>query len=144
MSVIRQNKIIKDVIGSERLNTFLVKFHHFDNLVSSIHAASQPGGAYPTQPGGAYPSQPAGAYPTQPGGAYPTQPGGAYPTQPAGAMTTTTVITQPAVPVMASVMYGPNPLNLVCPYCQATIVTSINTTPGALPWLLCCGCVLFG
>ncbi|WP_395241642.1 LITAF-like zinc ribbon domain-containing protein [Salmonella sp. s51933] len=41
-------------------------------------------------------------------------------------------------------MFPPTPVNMTCPHCQATIVTSTAYEPGVLTWLLCGGIALVG
>ncbi|XP_046857254.1 lipopolysaccharide-induced tumor necrosis factor-alpha factor homolog [Xenia sp. Carnegie-2017] len=131
--------------------------------VSQPQAAypAQPQAAYPAQPQAAYPAQPQAAYPAQPQAAYPKQPEGAYPTQPEGAypvqpnhpppytlnetqnMTTTTIVGQPTT-ILAPLTFGPVPLAMVCPHCNAQIVTTVSRDTGLLPWLVCCGLCVAG
>ncbi|VDM42918.1 unnamed protein product [Toxocara canis] len=40
--------------------------------------------------------------------------------------------------------YGPNPVEMDCPYCQAHIVTSTERVAGALPWIIMGVCFLLG
>ena len=117
--------------------------------------SSQPAGGYAPQPG--YPAQP--GYPPPQQGYPPAQPGYAPPSgyapppgygpPPASAHTqathTTTIIQQPtAAVVVGNAMYGESPVSMVCPYCTATIVTSVSYTPGTLAWLACGGLILVG
>jgi len=106
---------------------------------------AQPGYPPPGQPGYPPPGQP--AYPQQPG--YPPQgyppPQGYGPPPPAAQAThTTTIVQQPTAVVVGSAMYGESPVSMVCPYCSATIVTSVHYSPGTLAWLACLGLVLIG
>ena len=101
--------------------------------------------AYPQQPG--YPPQQ--GYPLQQG--YPPPQAGYPPPQqgygppPAGAHAThTTVIQQPTTVVVGNAVYGESPVSMVCPYCTATIVTSVTYEPGTLTWLACGGLILVG
>ncbi|XP_068699222.1 lipopolysaccharide-induced tumor necrosis factor-alpha factor homolog [Montipora foliosa] len=105
--------------------------------------------AYPTQPGypqGYPPAQPGyqpGYPPGQPG--YPTPPAyGAPPQMPQHTTTTTVVQQPPTAVVIGNAMYGESPVSMVCPYCNATIVTSVTYSPGTLAWLACLGLVLVG
>lgn len=41
-------------------------------------------------------------------------------------------------------VFGPNPIETDCPFCQAHIVTSIERISGALPWITMGICVLLG
>ncbi|KHJ96770.1 hypothetical protein OESDEN_03269 [Oesophagostomum dentatum] len=41
-------------------------------------------------------------------------------------------------------IYGPCPVEMDCPHCQAHIVTHIERVAGVLPWILCGICVLLG
>ncbi|VDK58514.1 unnamed protein product [Anisakis simplex] len=41
-------------------------------------------------------------------------------------------------------LYGPNPVEMDCPYCQAHVVTSITRVAGALPWIVMGVCFLLG
>jgi lipopolysaccharide-induced tumor necrosis factor-alpha factor len=42
------------------------------------------------------------------------------------------------------IMFGPMPMAMTCPHCQAQIVTSTSYEPGTLTWLLCGGIALVG
>lgn len=97
--------------------------------------------AYPAQPG--YPPPQQGYPPAQPG--YPP-PQGYGPPPPVGAQhTTTTVIQQqPTTVVIGNAMYGESPVSMACPFCNATIVTSVSYSPGTLAWLACGGLILVG
>lgn len=102
--------------------------------------------AYPQQPG--YP--PPQSYPP-PGPGYGPPPQGYGPPPqgygpPPSAQTTqtTTIIQQPQTVVVGNAMYGEAPVSMVCPYCTATIVTSVQYTPGTLAWLACGGLILVG
>ena len=77
----------------------------------------------------------------QPGATYPQQPG--YPVQPSGPTTTTVVYQQPHV-MMAMQQFNEFPVSMNCPYCQATIVTATDFTPGTLTWLSCGATALVG
>ncbi|XP_046858210.1 lipopolysaccharide-induced tumor necrosis factor-alpha factor homolog isoform X5 [Xenia sp. Carnegie-2017] len=105
---------------------------------------SQPQAAYPVQPQAAYPKQPEGAYPTQPG-AYPVQPNHPppYTLNETQNMTTTTIVGQPTT-ILAPLTFGPVPLAMVCPHCNAQIVTTVSRDTGVLPWLVCCGLCAVG
>ncbi|CAB3983623.1 Hypothetical predicted protein [Paramuricea clavata] len=63
----------------------------------------------------------------------------AYPGYPPAAQhnvtTNTTVVAQPTI-VMATTL-GPVPVGMICPHCQAQIVTSTSYEPGTLTWLAC-------
>jgi len=100
--------------------------------------AGQP--AYPQQPG--YPPQQGYAPPQQ--GYAPPHGYGPPPQQHSQSTATTTIITQPQTVVVGSAMYGEAPVSMVCPYCTATIVTSVTYTPGTLTWLACGGLILVG
>lgn len=95
--------------------------------------------AYPAQPG--YPIPPQGYPQAQPGYAYPPGPPGYGPSP---QTISTAVIQQPATVVIANTMYGESPVSMVCPYCNATIVTSVSYSPGTLAWLACGGLILVG
>uniref|UniRef100_A0A0R3RVN6 LITAF domain-containing protein n=1 Tax=Elaeophora elaphi TaxID=1147741 RepID=A0A0R3RVN6_9BILA len=41
-------------------------------------------------------------------------------------------------------IFGPNPIETDCPYCQAHVVTSIQRIIGALPWIIMGICFLLG
>uniref|UniRef100_A0A915ABQ9 LITAF domain-containing protein n=2 Tax=Ascarididae TaxID=6250 RepID=A0A915ABQ9_PARUN len=41
-------------------------------------------------------------------------------------------------------LYGPNPVEMDCPYCQSHIVTSTERVAGALPWIIMGVCFLLG
>ncbi|XGW21597.1 hypothetical protein V3C99_004505 [Haemonchus contortus] len=41
-------------------------------------------------------------------------------------------------------IYGPCPVEMDCPHCQAHIVSHIERVTGVLPWILCGICVLLG
>ena len=77
----------------------------------------------------------------QPVATYPQQPG--YPVQPSGPTTTTVVYQQPHV-MMAMQQFNEFPVSMNCPYCQATIVTATDFTPGTLTWLSCGATALVG
>ena len=77
----------------------------------------------------------------QPGATYPQQPG--YTVQPSGPTTTTVVYQQPHV-MMAMQQFNEFPVSMNCPYCQATIVTATDFTPGTLTWLSCGATALVG
>ena len=97
----------------------------------------------PYQPG-AYPPPAQPAYPQQPG--YPPPQGYGQPPPP-GAHThqsTTIIQQQPTAVVVGSAVYGESPVSMVCPYCTATILTSVTYTPGTLAWLVCGGLILVG
>lgn len=97
--------------------------------------------AYPQQPG--YP--PPQAYPPPGVGYGPPPQGYGPPLAPSGQAThTTTIIQQPQTVVVGNAMYGEAPVSMVCPYCTATIVTSVQYTPGTLAWLACGGLILVG
>ncbi|PFX23029.1 hypothetical protein AWC38_SpisGene12446 [Stylophora pistillata] len=82
--------------------------------------------AYPQQPG--YP--PPQAYPPPGVGYGPPPQGYGPPPAPSGQAThTTTIIQQPQTVVVGNAMYGEAPVSMVCPYCTATIVTSVQYTP---------------
>lgn len=101
--------------------------------------------AYPQQPG--YP--PPQSYPP-PGPGYGPPPQGygpppqGYGPPPSAQTTQTTIIQQPQTVVVGNAMYGEAPVSMVCPYCTATIVTSVQYTPGTLAWLACGGLILVG
>ena len=111
--------------------------------------------AYPTQPGYPPPGQ---GYPPPGQGYPPVQPGYGYPPGPTGysappaygappamhTATTTAVIQQPPTVVVGGALYGESPVSMVCPYCNATIVTAVSYTPGTLAWLACGGLILVG
>lgn len=137
--------------------TSLSIFFHIHKAAHSSETqaplVSQPQAAYPAQPQAAYPAQPQAAYPKQPEGAYPTQPEGAYPVQPnhpppytlneTQNMTTTTIVGQPTT-IWAPLTFGPVPLAMVCPHCNAQIMTTVSRDTGLLPWLVCCGLCVAG
>ncbi|VDL79699.1 unnamed protein product [Nippostrongylus brasiliensis] len=53
----------------------------------------------------------------------------------------------PSVPMFVSArqsLYGPCPVEMDCPHCQAHIVSHIERVAGVLPWILCGICVLLG
>ena len=104
---------------------------------SAAYPPGQP--AYPQQPG--YPPQQGYAPPPQQG--YPAPQGYGPPPQ-QSSQATTTIITQPQTVVVGSAMYGEAPVSMVCPYCTATIVTSVMYSPGTLTWLACGGLILVG
>lgn len=104
-------------------------------------------GGYPPPAQPAYPQQP--GYPPQQG--YPPPQAGYPPPQgyapPVGAHAThqtTTIIQQPTAVVVGSAVYGESPVSMMCPYCNATIVTSVTYNPGTLTWLACGGLILVG
>lgn len=103
-------------------------------------------GGYPPPAQPAYPQQP--GYPPQQG--YPPPQAGYPPPQgyapPVGAHAThqTTIIQQPTAVVVGSAVYGESPVSMMCPYCSATIVTSVTYNPGTLTWLVCGGLILVG
>jgi hypothetical protein len=70
----------------------------------------------------------------------------AYPGYPPAAQhnvtTNTTVVAQPTL-IMTTTL-GPMPVGMICPHCQAQIVTSTSYEPGTLAWLTCCGIALVG
>ncbi|KAK6730404.1 hypothetical protein RB195_007087 [Necator americanus] len=41
-------------------------------------------------------------------------------------------------------IYGPCPVEMDCPHCQAHIVSHIERVAGVLPWILCGICVFLG
>lgn len=41
-------------------------------------------------------------------------------------------------------VYGPCPVEMDCPYCQAHIVTHIDRVAGLLPWIILGACVVLG
>lgn len=96
--------------------------------------------AYPQQPG--YPPPP--SYPP-PGSGYGPPPQ-SYGLPPSGqaTQTTTTIIQQPQTVIVGNGMFGEAPVSMCCPYCTATIVTSVNYVPGTLAWLACGGLILVG
>ena len=80
--------------------------------------------------------QPVATYPQQP--SYLVQPGAPGPT------TTTTVVYQQPHVMMAMQQFNEIPVSMNCPYCQATIVTATDFTPGTLTWLPCGATALVG
>ena len=59
--------------------------------------------------------------------------------------TNTTIVAQPTViPIMTTMLFGPMPVGMTCPHCQAQIVTSTSYEPGILTWLFCGGIVVVG
>ncbi|EDO42963.1 predicted protein, partial [Nematostella vectensis] len=50
---------------------------------------------------------------------------------------TTVIQQQPTVVVTGGVSFGESPTSMVCPYCQATIVTATSYVPGTCAWLIC-------
>ncbi|VIO95303.1 LITAF-like protein, putative [Brugia malayi] len=60
--------------------------------------------------------------------------------------TTTTTTTPFRVNLISSTtpIFGPNPIETDCPYCQAHVVTSIQRIVGALPWIVMGICFLLG
>ncbi|KAJ7365037.1 hypothetical protein OS493_007678 [Desmophyllum pertusum] len=117
--------------------------------------------AYPQQPGYPPPQQgypppqqgypppqgygpPPQGYGPPPQGYGPPPQGYAPPPQGQQTSTTTTIIQQPQTVVVGSGLYGEAPVSMVCPYCTATIVTSVVYTPGTLTWLACGGLILVG
>ncbi|KAJ1374711.1 hypothetical protein KIN20_037462 [Parelaphostrongylus tenuis] len=51
------------------------------------------------------------------------------------------------IPVFVSArqsVYGPCPVEMDCPHCQAHIVSHIERVAGILPWIVCGICVLLG
>ena len=91
----------------------------------------------PPYPGGqeCQTKQPVATYPQQP--SYPVQPGAPGPT------TTIVIYQQPHV-MMAMQQFNEFPVSMNCPYCQATIVTATDFTPGTLTWLSCGATALVG
>jgi len=65
-----------------------------------------------------------------------------YPPQPAP-VGSTTIITQPGVCTVA-VIFRELPVSMVCPHCQAHIVTATCYQDGTLTWLLAGGLCLVG
>ena len=63
--------------------------------------------------------------------------------QPGYQAITTTVIQQPG-PVFVGLRFLENPTAMICPFCQASIVTSTLYTPGTLTWIACGGVALMG
>ena len=66
-----------------------------------------------------------------------------YPPPPHQAGVTTVVMTQPGG-VYLPMVYGPNPISMTCPHCQAAVVTATTYEPGVLTWLVCGGVALMG
>ena len=65
----------------------------------------------------------------------------AVPIQPAGA----TIVTGPTLAFVGpSHVLGPNPCQLKCSSCQATVVTLITSSPGAMAWLIGLGLCAVG
>ncbi|XP_031559108.1 cell death-inducing p53-target protein 1 homolog [Actinia tenebrosa] len=91
----------------------------------------------PQQPG--YPPQQAGYPPQQPG--YPQQgypPSQPYPAHHQQSHNTTTIIqTQPTTTVITPAFFGETPVAMMCPHCQASIVTATEYVPGSLAWIIC-------
>uniref|UniRef100_A0A914V6Q3 LITAF domain-containing protein n=1 Tax=Plectus sambesii TaxID=2011161 RepID=A0A914V6Q3_9BILA len=50
--------------------------------------------------------------------------------------TTNVIISRPT--------FGPFPVEMDCPYCQAHVVTSTQHIPGALPWIIFAICFVLG
>lgn len=98
----------------------------------------QPG--YPPQQPG-YPSKQPGVPPQQPGypppQPYVAQPAFQPPPQVQTSSTSTTVVIQqqPGV-VVVNTSFGQYPTAMQCPFCRATITTSLNYTEGTMVWLL--------
>jgi len=91
------------------------------------------GGQYPPPQGGQYPPPAQGGqYPPPAQGKYPVQP-----QQPGYAATTTTVITQPGVVGATVLRFSEYPMQIVCPRCQAQVVTSCQYTAGTFAWVIC-------
>ena len=83
------------------------------------------------------------AYPGPPGYDIKRSPP-AYQQQPGyQAVATTTVIQQPNQ-VLIGMRFFENPIAMICPYCQASIVTSTIYTNGTLAWIACGGVALMG
>ncbi|MFH4976523.1 hypothetical protein AB6A40_003232 [Gnathostoma spinigerum] len=40
--------------------------------------------------------------------------------------------------------FGPNPIEIDCPFCQVHVVTTTEYVAGALPWIIMAGCFLLG
>lgn len=113
--------------------------------------------AYP-QPGmqapvsGGMPQEPPPKYELPKEGPYAPPPTGApsaYPQQqypPQGYQGTTTVVTQPQQTVIVhhAAVFGPMPVPMQCPNCQATITTTISHQSGGLTWLTAGLLCLFG
>lgn len=100
--------------------------------------APPPGSAYPPPQGGAYPPPQPGAYPPPQPGAYPPPQPGAYPQQPgypAAQPAATVVVTQPVV-VGGFMRLGEFPQQIVCPTCQANVLTSTTYTSGTWTFIL--------
>ncbi|KAI6203858.1 hypothetical protein M3Y94_00605600 [Aphelenchoides besseyi] len=45
---------------------------------------------------------------------------------------------------MAQPSFGNMPTKCVCPQCSATVITGVRYRTGALAWILCILCLLFG
>lgn len=56
----------------------------------------------------------------------------------------TTMAGGPMVTVVKVGQWGPFPMNVVCPQCQARVMTATNASPGLLTWLLSGALVFFG
>lgn len=65
------------------------------------------------------------------------------PPQPTAPATTTTIITQPAV-YAVNMIFREAPVSMICPHCQAHIVTATTYNDGTLTWLLAGGLCLVG
>lgn len=64
-----------------------------------------------------------------------------YPPQQYGQ--TTVVMQQPAV-IQTVIPNSPYPMNMTCPHCRATIVTSVAYSDGLMVWLIAGGLCLLG
>jgi len=109
--------------------------------------AAQPGyppaqqGYPPAQPG--YPPAQPGYPPAQPG--YPPAQPGYQAANPGYTTNTTTIITaQPAVVTTRAVAFYEHPVSMVCPSCQAQVVSSVQYDVGTFAWLLCLLMAFFG
>jgi lipopolysaccharide-induced tumor necrosis factor-alpha factor len=56
---------------------------------------------------------------------------------------TTTIITQPG-PVYLNVVFRESPVSMVCPHCQAHVVTATNYEDGTVTWIAAGGLCLLG
>jgi lipopolysaccharide-induced tumor necrosis factor-alpha factor len=78
-----------------------------------------------------------GGQPPYPQQGYPAQP---YPQQ----QQQVYVATQPTVVVTSNVVrFGSSPVQMVCPYCKNTVVTSTHYDTGAMVWLVCLALFFF-
>ncbi|KAK3751814.1 hypothetical protein QZH41_013291 [Actinostola sp. cb2023] len=66
------------------------------------------------------------------------------PPQPIAPTGTTTIITQPAAIYVGHMIFREQPVSMVCPQCQAHIVSATSYNDGTLTWILAGGLCIFG